>query len=522
MTISHTALLELALDLSKNLCQTNRFEAFITTLRTVIQCEAVALLSVNHNVLLPLAQQGLSQDTLGRRFIITDQPRFLAICQSPVSVRFSSDCNLPDPYDGLLLDSDENLPVHACMGIPLYVNNELIGVLTFDSLTPNKFDDFTERSLEVIQTLAAAHLHAALNLDRLEKSVNRSELVLQALTEHTKQHEIIGESPAMQKLKTEIALVGASDFNVLIEGETGVGKELVAHAIHQHSQRANKPLVYVNCAALPLQLIESELFGHVKGAFTGAENARAGKFVIADNGTLFLDEIGELPLSAQSKLLRAIQSNEIQAVGQDKTVSVNVRVIAATNRDLAAEVEKGTFRADLYHRLNVYPLFVPALSARQQDIPLLAGFFIERIKRQLGLPQLKMSKAFLNQLISYHWPGNVRELEHSISRAALKASSRFAHCPSQNIVTLEQQDCDLVSAAVQQIDEHPSVNQQATLNLRDAIDAYQRQIISAVLTQEHGNVAKSAKRLGVDRANLNRLLKRLGVTVIKHVEINSH
>ncbi|WOD08969.1 sigma 54-interacting transcriptional regulator [Marinomonas sp. GJ51-6] len=235
--------------------------------------------------------------------------------------------------------------------------------------------------------------------------------------------EMIGQSDVMQALEQAIKLVAPSDFAILIEGETGVGKELVARMLHQTSLRSASPMVYVNCAAIPHHLIESELFGHVKGAFTGADRDRQGKFLLADGGTLFLDEIGELPLEVQGTLLRAIQNQEIQAVGKDQVRKIDVRIIAATNRHLETEVSEQRFRADLFHRLSVFPIQVPALRHRQGDIPLLAGFFAERFRRKLGLQQLTLSSSAIGLLETYHWLRNVRELEHVISRAALFAKA---------------------------------------------------------------------------------------------------
>jgi anaerobic nitric oxide reductase transcription regulator len=327
----------------------------------------------------------------------------------------------------------------------------------------------------------------------------------------------------MQKLKEELAIVANSEFNILIYGETGVGKELVARTLHHKSPRQHGPLVYVNCAALPENLIESELFGHVKGAFTGAEKNRAGKFILANGGTLFLDEIGELTLAAQSKILRAIQSNEIQPVGQDKVEQVNVRIIAATNRDLKVEAQNGRFRLDLYHRLSVYPIKVPNLEERLGDIQILSGYFVEKTKRKLGVAQLKITSEAINYLEQYHWPGNVRELEHVVSRSALKARARQQ---GKKIISIEKQDCgrllNLQSTAVKadniEINTNADINlSQTTINLRDETEQFQRQVIKQVLIQENGNWAATARRLSVDRANLNRIAKRLDIKVIKSI-----
>ena len=228
----------------------------------------------------------------------------------------------------------------------------------------------------------------------------------------------------MRALQKDIALVAASDLNVLITGETGTGKELVAQAVHAQSARADRALVSINCAALPDNLVESELFGHVRGAFTGALSERSGKFEQADQGTLFLDEVGELSLPVQAKLLRVLQSGQLQRLGSDREHHVDVRVIAATNRDLAAEVAAGRMRADFFHRLSVYPLRVPALRERDSDVLMLAGFFLEENRSRLGLGGLRLHPAAQSALLAQDWPGNVRELEHLISRGVLRALSR--------------------------------------------------------------------------------------------------
>ncbi|SFD33238.1 nitric oxide reductase transcriptional regulator NorR [Pseudoalteromonas denitrificans] len=520
--ITSSALIELALDLAKSLTSEHRFDRLLDTVRKTIQCDAVALLSYHQDVLKPLALQGLSRDTLGRRFIINEHPRFEQLCLSTIPIRFAADSPLPDPYDGLLIDKEGDLPVHSCMGLPLYFDNKLLGLLTIDSLTPHLFENIPNRTLEMISAIAAATLNTALMIDQLESQAIHSQKVVAELTEEALMRdggELIGQSNIMQKLKQELDIVAASDFNILIYGETGVGKELVARTLHQKSLRSNGPLVYVNCAALPENLIESELFGHVKGAFTGAEQNRAGKFAIANNGTLFLDEIGELPLAAQSKILRAIQNNEIQPVGQDNVEEVNVRIFAATNRNLQEEVDGNRFRADLYHRLSVYPVRVPALNERYGDVQLLAGYFVGKVGRKLGLNQLKIDSGAVSYLNEYNWPGNVRELEHVISRAALKARARQKN---KAIISIEKEDCgSLITTQLQDklVSPHETqvIQNKIQVNLREATDDFQRALIKNALSEENGNWAATARRLQTDRANLNRVAKRLNIKVIKSV-----
>jgi DNA-binding NtrC family response regulator len=231
-----------------------------------------------------------------------------------------------------------------------------------------------------------------------------------------KRNQMIGESPAIERVRAIINKVAPTEARVLITGSNGTGKEVVAHLIYENSQRAKGPMVEVNCAAIPSELIESELFGHMKGSFTGAVKDRAGKFEQADGGTLFLDEIGDMSLSAQTKVLRALQENEITRVGSDKTIKVNVRVIAATNKDLKKEIEKGNFREDLYHRLNVIPIHVPDLKDRKEDIPLLVNHFIQQICAEQGWKVKSINDEAILALQQHHWPGNIRELRNVIER----------------------------------------------------------------------------------------------------------
>jgi len=511
-------LIELALDLVKSLHKTDRFDRLLSIVRKAIHCDAVALLSLQQQQLKPISIQGLSPDTLGRRFEIHQHPRLEKICQSQKPVRFAADSDYPDPYDGLLLAQPGDLQVHACMGLPLIVEQQLIGVLTLDSLTPGVFDGIEERTLEMVAALSAATLKSALEFTQLETDAAQASELVQELTQEVMSRdggEIIGQSQKVLKLKQEISLVAQSGFTVLIQGETGTGKELIAHSLHQQSARENQPLIHLNCASLPENLAESELFGHVKGAFTGAEKDRPGKFRLADGGSLFLDEIGELPLTLQSKLLRVLQSGEIQPVGEDKTCKVDVRIIAATNRDLEQEVADGNFRADLYHRLSVYPIAVPALKHRDNDVLLLAGYFLERTARKLGIQQLKLDQSTAELLLSYSWPGNVRELEHIVSRAALKAK---AQNPQTQIVTLLPKHCEL-SVQIDNMPEQevlPEV-QMTSMSLKQATDNFKRKQIMHQLHLSQGNWSVAAKQLQLDRANLIRLAKRLGISINKQI-----
>jgi anaerobic nitric oxide reductase transcription regulator len=544
--ISTSALIELAVDLTKSLNNQDRFERLLATVRQTIACDAVVILHCQGRLLKPLAQMGLSRDALGRRFQIDEHPRFAEICGSQAPVRFAADSPLPDPYDGMMLSHEGNLPVHACMGLPLFAEDSLLGVLTLDSMTPGVFDDIPKRTLDIVAAMSAATLNTAILLEQMENLSRHNQQVVTELTSealHKDGGELIGSSPEMQKLKREISLVAPSDYTVLIEGETGVGKELVARTLHRESMRSDKALVYVNCAAIPETLVESELFGHVKGAFTGAQSRRAGKFSLANAGTLFLDEIGELPLSAQSKLLRALQNQEIQPVGQDEVVTVDVRVLAATNRDLEQEVKAGRFRADLYHRLSVYPIRISPLRERKMDVVELAGFFCEQVRRKLGLQHLVLSPLVEKRLEAYDWPGNIRELEHVISRAALRARSQRSDAIVEILATdlalLESgsiessgesspiQSSPLQSASIQSeptgsatetsvpktVEEQGEKSGLSGGGLKVQTDRLQQSLIIEALNASDGNWSAAARLLDYDRANLRRLAKRLGVRI---------
>lgn len=251
------------------------------------------------------------------------------------------------------------------------------------------------------------------------KQLNTEATILREQVRTLHFDHIIGESPEIIKALQAVKQVAPTDSTVLIRGETGTGKELFALAIHKASNRRNKPMVALNCAVLPSELVESELFGHVKGAFTGALNAREGRFLLADGGTIFLDEIGELPLQLQAKLLRVLQEGEFEPVGSSKTQKVNVRVVAATNRNLEEEIEKGKFRADLYYRLNVFPIDIPPLRERGNDIIVLAEAFLEKYAKRSGVPRVVLNEVNRRQLLAYHWPGNVRELQNIMERCVI-------------------------------------------------------------------------------------------------------
>lgn len=503
-------LTQLALEMTSGISSQDRFGRMLAIVRDLFHCEASALLVFQEHQFIPLSIDGLAPDVLGRHFSLEEHPRLEAIARAGDIVRFPADSDLPDPYDGLIPSLSGELKVHACVGLPLVASDRLIGALTIDGFSADQFDVFSDDELRTVSAIASASLNNALLLEKLENQTANAGAGAERQTSFTPSSgKMIGQSMVMLNLKKEIDVVASTDMTALILGETGTGKELVASAIHSHSPRKDQPMVYLNCAALPETVAESELFGHVKGAFTGAINHRKGKFELADGGTLFLDEVGELTLALQSKLLRVLQYGDLQRIGDDRPLKVNTRIVAATNRDLKQDVSQGCFRADLYHRLSVFPVHVPPLRERGEDVLLLAGFFIEKCRAQLGLRNLSLSASCHQRLQTYSWPGNVRELEHCIHRAAIlaraEAVDEFVLILPQHLAL--QDSISEPEAALTQASHSSSLFPAQTL--KEATEDFQRKLISNVLNENKQNWAATAKQLGVDAGNLHRLAKRL-------------
>ncbi len=306
-------------------------------------------------------------------------------------------------------------------GQPLIHHGEVLGVLAVFSRAP--LQEACLDWLRMVANHAAAAIASARSWDEIQslrrKLEQENEYLQQEVLEAVAFGDLIGQSAALQTVTRQIELVAPTDSPVLILGESGTGKELVAREIHRRSRRAGRLMVTVNCAAVPRELFESEFFGHVKGAFTGALRDRAGRFELASGGTLLLDEVGEIPLELQSKLLRVLQEGELERIGEERTRKVDVRIIAATNRNLRDEAEAGRFRSDLFYRLSVFPLELPPLRRRKEDIPLLAEHFVHGIARRLGRPAPRLTLAAVQRLQQYDWPGNVRELQHVLERALI-------------------------------------------------------------------------------------------------------
>lgn len=361
--------------------------------------------------------------------------------------------------------------------------------------------DYIEKPLSLENvTLRVKH---ALDQHRLEQE-NRT-----LRTKVERKFELIGQSPAMRQLKQIIETAGPTNSRVLIGGENGTGKELVARAIHQHSARANRPFVAVNCAAIPETLIESELFGHERGSFSGATTMKRGQFEQADGGTLFLDEIADMSLSTQAKVLRALQEQQFTRVGGTKLIKVDVRVLAASNKDLLKEIEKGTFREDLFYRLNVVPIVVPTLRDRREDIPLLVKHFLHVHAEEQGLKIKQVSPEAMDVFMQYEWPGNIRELRNLIERLMIMVPGPVIEASHASVAL--------------QVRPQLSVSQQgagATPNnlltrhydsLRDARNAFEKEFIARKLREHHWNISRTAEDLQIERSHLHRKIKLLDV-----------
>ena len=345
--------------------------------------------------------------------------------------------------------------------------------------------DFLEKPLSLDKVLIL--IKRALEKQKLEKE---NIALKNSISE---QWKIIGASSKIIELEDKISKAAASEGRVIIYGESGSGKELVARALHNAGNRKDKDFIEVNCAAIPQELIESELFGHEKGSFTGAFETKKGKFELADEGTLFLDEIGDMTLTTQAKVLRIIETQEFQKVGGSKNIKVDVRILAATNKDLEEEIQKGQFREDLYFRLNVIPMYVPPLRERKDDIPLLIDHFLQNLARQYGQKKKTISKATLRTLMEYDWPGNVRELKNTIERLVIMTSDE----------TIDTKEVQPVKAAKS---DYSSFN-----TLRDAREQFEKDFIVKKLQENSWNVSKTAEDLEIERSNLHRKIKALGI-----------
>lgn len=356
-----------------------------------------------------------------------------------------------------------------------------------EAIKKGAFDFFEKPADEEKLLISVKNAHDLLRLSR-EKSDSQRDL--------DRRYELIGDSPAMQQLRDQISMVAPRGSTVLLTGESGTGKELVAYAIHRRSQRRDQPFVKVNCAAIPHELFESELFGHEKGSFTGAVQQRIGKFEQADRGTLFLDEIGEIPLSLQSKILRALQESEIQRVGGQKDIKVDVRIIAATNRNLSEEMEKGNFREDLFYRLNVFPVEMPPLRLHREDLPALVRHFVERICEEENIRRKSVETDAMDLLAQYDYPGNIRELRNLIERLMILTQGEAVHAGD-------------VRRVLPQKTARPTAQDSL---LYSKLEDTERALLLKTLEENHWHISRVAKILGLERSHLYKKMKKYNIS----------
>ena len=345
--------------------------------------------------------------------------------------------------------------------------------------------DFLEKPLSLERVLLVSKRALERRTLEIENKVLRKDL--------TKKYRLLGNSPKMELLREQIKMAAQSNSRVLIMGESGSGKELVARLLHENSKSAGKLFIEVNCAAIPQELIESELFGHEKGSFTGAFESKKGKFELADEGTLFLDEVGDMSLSAQAKVLRVIETQEFQRVGGSKNIKVDVRIISATNKDLKEEVKKGNFREDLLYRLNVIPILVPPLRERKEDIPLLVDYFLNSFAGEYGKKSKKISPEALKMIEAYDWPGNIRELRNVIERLVIMTPSDTI--TAKNLLIVEQSSQDYLSYKT----------------MKEARDAFEKDFITKRLEENNWNISKTAEILQMERSNLHKKIKAYNI-----------
>jgi len=408
--------------------------------------------------------------------------RALSVNDTDTDSRFAADISKSIGY-----------PTYSILAVPMKVREETVGVIEILNKRQKKY--FTQDDLRWLELFSVQAALAIDNARYLERARDELHYLRDQVRADKGWHNLIAQSPLILEKLDLIDRVAKTDSSVLILGESGVGKELFAEQVHLKSARSGRAFVRVNCAALPEGLLESELFGHVKGAFTDAVQDRKGRFELADGGTIFLDEIGDLPLKLQAKLLRVLQQRTFERVGSSDPVTVDVRIVAATNRDIEALVESGGFRSDLYYRLNVLPLHVPPLRQRKEDIPALADCFLKKFSRETNKRFAGFTEAAMELMLSYSWPGNVRELENAVERAVVIAKD----------TRIGARDL-LLGAGAADTDEYKGKS------LKDALSIFKRHFIRKALEDNKWNQTETAKVLDIQRTYLSRLVKELDIT----------
>jgi formate hydrogenlyase transcriptional activator len=516
-------ILDVAKAASSHLELSEVLESLIVSLKPTIPFDAIAVIVIEgeyarlHSLHVERVgrRPGEPAESVVARFTASlNQPPMPVIKQRLKEHHVSEVASTLKPYVCSDLESQRRFPeeekflqhgIRSYISLPLLKFGALLGTVDFDSFQKR---NFSREEVELLQdvseivSIAVANALAFEEINALKEQLQAENRMLQdEIVQTSIFEEIVGSSQALRKVLTSIDRVAPTDSTVLITGETGTGKELIAHAIHRRSPRSGRALVKVNCAALPAELIASELFGHEKGAFTGALQQRIGRFETAHGGTIFLDEIGELTAEMQIALLRVLQEKEFERVGGNRTIHTDVRVITATNRDLQREVNDGRFRADLYYRLNVFPVHVPALKERTDDIPILVDYFISRFATRMGKRIRQIDRSTLDAMERYSWPGNIRELQNVIERGVILADSEVFRLEPGTLPEVPQTASEKAAS-----DQKP--------NSRDE----QLARIEAVLRETRGRISGpdgAAARLGLPASTLESRIKALKIN--KHL-----
>ena len=430
-----------------------------------------------------------SDDKSFRQIVKTREPLFIARVRLEQSLAF------------LAGERETSL-----IAVPVKLGQKILGVFAMEfhyktNISPaEKIKILTLIASLIAQNVRIEHILAT----ERQKLIDENSHLRQELKERHDFSHIIGNSNPMKHVYDQVTQVARSNATVLLRGESGTGKEMIANAIHYNSLRSKRPFVKVNCAALPDTLIESELFGHEKGAFTGADRAKKGRFEMADGGTLFLDEIGDLPLQTQIKLLRVLQEREFERLGGTGSIKSNIRLITATNKNLEEAIAQGTFREDLYYRLNVFTIFLPPLRQRKADILLLAEHFLEKFEREHGKRIRRISTPAIDMLMAYHFPGNVRELENAIERAVLVCDANVIHGHH-------------LPPTLQTAENSGTVTD---MSLKTAVEAFERDMIQDALKSSRGNVAKAAKHLDSSERIIGYKIKKYGIDTMRFRDVS--
>lgn len=462
-------------------------ECLLMLLFEVVPAQRGAILLTSESSAEPISVFGLDRAHGRDATVIISRTIVRQVIRDGVALLTSNNTLDPNLGSESLISTGAN----SVMCVPLMMLKRILGVVYLDSTDPK--DDINKDHLQLVSAIAGIAAVAIENARQFEWLESENQRLL---ADVNIEHNMVGESGPMQRVYHFISKVAPTDSTALITGESGTGKELAARAIHRNSKRAQKPFVAVNCAALSESLLESELFGHEKGAFTGALNQKKGRLEIAEGGTLFLDEIGELTAALQVKLLRVLQEREFERVGGTQTIKIDIRLIAATNRNLEEAIEAGDFRQDLYYRLNVVSFEMPALRERREDIPLLANYFVEKYSVKCNRKLRGVSPEARARLGAYDWPGNVRELENAVERAVVLGTT--------DLILPE----DLPEAI---LETEFSTATSPTLGYHEAITQTKKQIILDAMAKVNGNYTEAAHRLGVHPNYLHRLIRNLNL-----------